>query len=331
MLLTGGAGYIGSHAAVALLEAGYSPIIFDNFSNSSTSVIGRIEKISGHKIISIRGDVNNLNSLIDALQKYECSAVMHFAARKSVGESTQIPLKYYSNNLCGLIALLTAMEMTGCKKLVYSSSATVYGEASESPLNELCPTEFTNPYAHTKLVGEQILSSLIKSDPSWIVGVLRYFNPAGAHESGLLGEAPLGIPNNLMPYLAQVASGQLEKLRIFGSDYPTSDGTGVRDYIHVMDLAEGHAASLSLLERNSSHVVNLGTGIGYSVMEVIAAYEKACNKKISYEFVARRPGDTSIAFANPEKARKILGWSAKRDLDEICKSSWSWVANKLSN
>jgi UDP-glucose 4-epimerase len=327
VLLTGGAGYIGSHTVVALAAAGHDPIVLDDFSNSHPEVLNRLKTITGQEIPFIKGDVADVSLVTSLLQQQQIQAVIHFAAFKAVGESVEQPLKYYRNNMGGLLGLLEAMTQAGCKQLVFSSSCTVYGEPEHVPVTEEMATSYTNPYGHTKLMGEQILQSLGSLDSSWKIAILRYFNPVGAHESGLIGEDPVGIPNNLMPYVARVAAGSLERVRVFGNDYPTIDGTGVRDYIHVMDLAEGHLASLKTLDSRGSHLVNLGTGQGSSVLEVIHAYSKASGREIPFDLVARRPGDIASAYADPSLAKEVLGWVAKRDLQEMCSSSWVWQTN----
>ena len=324
ILLTGGAGYIGSHTAVALAQAGYRPVLLDDFSNSQPEVLKRLAEILGQELPFVQADVANADLVEQVIRKHKIESVVHFAAFKAVGESIEQPLKYYQNNVGGLLGLIKAMNNAGCKSIVFSSSCTVYGEPEEVPVTEDMPTGYASPYGHTKLIGEQILQSLAALDSNWRVAILRYFNPVGAHESGLIGEDPVGIPNNLMPYVAQVAAGQREKVRVFGRDYPTPDGTGIRDYIHVMDLAEGHVASLRVLMQTGSHLVNLGTGKGSSVLEVINAYSRACGKPIPYAQVDRRAGDVTAAYADPTLAQKVLGWRATRTLDDMCVSSWYW-------
>jgi UDP-glucose 4-epimerase len=324
ILLTGGAGYIGSHTAVALIAAGHHPVLLDNFSNSHPRVLERLETITGKKMVCVHGDVADASLVEKTLREHAIDAVIHFAAFKAVGESVEQPLKYYTNNIGGLLGLVSAMNRVGCRTLVFSSSCTVYGDPKVVPVTEDAPTSYTNPYGHTKLMGEQMLSALMALDPRWKVATLRYFNPVGAHDSGLIGEDPADIPNNLMPFVAQVAVGRRQSVNVFGGDYATPDGTGVRDYIHVMDLAEGHVASLQTLMQSGSHLVNLGTGAGSSVLQVIAAYQRACGKPIAYQVVARRAGDVAMAYADPSLAEKILGWRAKRSLDEMCASSWKW-------
>jgi UDP-glucose 4-epimerase len=327
VLLTGGAGYIGSHTAVSLANAGFTPVLLDNFSNSHPEVLNRLTAILGKALPFVQADVSNSEVVEKVIRDHAIEAVVHFAAFKAVGESVEHPLKYYQNNIGGLLGLVNAMHNTGCKSIVFSSSCTVYGEPEKVPVTEDMPTGYASPYGHTKLIGEQMLQSLAALDSSWRVAILRYFNPLGAHKSGLIGEDPVGIPNNLMPYIAQVAAGQREKVSVFGRDYPTPDGSGIRDYIHVMDLAEGHVASLRVLVSQGSHLVNLGTGKGSSVLEVINAYSRACGKTIAYEQVDRRPGDVTAAYADPSLAQKILGWRAQRNLNEMCISSWNWQRN----
>lgn len=328
IVLTGATGYIGSHTWCALMEAGYNVIGLDNFCNSSAEVIGRISAITQEKLIFVEGDVRDTSLLDSIFQQNKIDAVVHFAALKAVGESVKRPLTYYDTNLNGLLNLCTVMAQHAVKTLVFSSSATVYGEPESVPIKEDSPLRATSPYGQTKLMSEQILRDLEYSDGDWKIGYLRYFNPVGAHESGLIGENPRGVPNNLMPYVAQVAVGKLDKLRIYGGDYPTPDGTGVRDYVHVMDLAEGHVSALSHLlgdqSGNASFTINLGAGRGISVLEVIHAYEKACGRRIPYVIVARRLGDVPAYYADPSLAAEILDWRATRGLDIICSDSWRW-------
>jgi UDP-glucose 4-epimerase len=325
ILLTGGAGYIGSHTYVALCDAGYTPVILDNFSNSHHGVLERLYAITRQHVECVEGDVLDTPFVEALLRRQEIAGVIHFAGSKAVGESVAQPLKYYRNNVGGAISLLQAMEATGCKALVFSSSATVYGDPASVPISEDFPRSHTNPYGHTKLVIENMLEALRTADPEWRLGVLRYFNPVGAHESGLIGEDPEGIPNNLMPFITQVAMGKRPHLQVFGGDYPTPDGTGVRDYIHVSDLAEGHVAALrTLLERGESLTVNLGTGRGHSVLEVVRAFEAASGKSLPYKVVPRRPGDVAQCYANPSLAEKLLGWRATRTLEQMCADSWRW-------
>lgn len=325
ILLTGATGYIGSHTWCALVAAGYKVIGLDNLCNSVAEVVSRIADITGIEPNFIKGDVRDAGLLDDIFSQYKIDAVIHFAALKAVGESVQTPLAYYENNLNGLLNLMQAMGRNYIKIFIFSSSATVYGDPHSLPIKEHFPLSATNPYGQTKLMSEQILRDLEKSDKDWRIGYLRYFNPVGAHESGLIGEAPGGTPNNLMPYVAQVAAGKLNKLRIFGGDYPTQDGTGVRDYIHVMDLASGHVKALMfLLNGEESFTVNLGTGQGYSVLDVIHAYEKASNRPVPYEVVARRLGDVAACYADASLAEQTLGWRATRGLAEMCVDSWRW-------
>lgn len=325
ILLTGATGYIGSHTWCALVEAGFSVIGLDNFSNSSPQVLSRIEKITGIPCRFIEGDVRDRVAMERVLAEHRVDAAIHFAASKAVGESVQKPLEYYENNVGGLIALVAALRAAGVKPLVFSSSATVYGDPQEVPIRESFPLGATSPYGQTKLIGEQLLGELQRAEPDWRIGVLRYFNPVGAHASGLIGEDPRGIPNNLMPYVAQVAVGSRAKLTVFGGDYPTPDGTGVRDYIHVEDLARGHVAALErLLTVPGGFTVNLGTGQGYSVLQVIQAYERASGRPIAYEIGPRRQGDVTQCYADPALAKSVLGWAAQRDLDRMCADSWNW-------
>lgn len=325
VLLTGATGYIASHTWLALQDAGYDVIGLDNFSNSSPAVLGRLKTISGIEPDFIEADVCDRAALTSLFSQRRIDASVHFAAFKAVGESTAKPLNYYGNNLGGLITLCQAMQEHGCKTLVFSSSATVYGKPERLPIREDSPLMATNPYGATKLMSEDILRDVQRADPQWAIALLRYFNPAGAHESGLIGEDPGGIPNNLMPYVTQVAVGKRPRLQIFGSDYDTPDGTGVRDYIHVLDLAEGHVAALRhLLGGKGSLTVNLGTGKGYSVLNLVRAFEQACGKPIPYDLVARRPGDVDACYADPTLAKDLLGWEARRDLSAMCADSWRW-------
>ena len=323
VLLTGGTGYIASHAAVVLTQTGHQVTLYDNFSNSSESVLDRLEKITKKNIPFVKGDVRDTPLISYVLLNHNIDAVIHFAGLKAVGESLEKPVDYYANNVQGTISLLQAMKAQNVNSLVFSSSATVYGQPQYLPLDENHPTHAINPYGRSKLNIEEMLNDLAASDPSWKIACLRYFNPVGAHESGLIGENPSGVPNNLMPYIAQVAAGQREALNVFGHDYPTSDGTGVRDYIHVMDLVEGHAAALNYLSQTVGwHAINLGTGTGYSVLEIVRTFEKASGREVPYKVVARRAGDTAQCYANPQKAADLLGWSAKRSLEEMCDSAW---------
>ena len=328
ILLTGGAGFIGSHTAVEMVQSGHEVVIYDNFYNSDASVLDRLEKILGKRVPFEEGDVRDYERMLGVLKHYKIEAVVHFAGLKAVGESVEKPLEYYDNNICGTIALLRAMKEAGVKRIIFSSSATVYGTPQYLPLDENHPLSVTNPYGRTKLQIEEILEDLCVSDPEWSAVCLRYFNPIGAHESGLIGENPQGIPNNLLPYVARVAAGQLESVRVFGNDYDTPDGTGVRDYIHVVDLAKGHvnAAQYSLTHKGWI-AINLGTGVGYSVLDIIHAYEKACGKPIPYKIVARRPGDVGSCWSNPKRAYDLLGWKAQYDLKDMCLSSWTFQKN----
>ncbi len=325
VLLTGATGYIASHTWLALQAAGFRVLGLDDFSNSSPEVLARLEKLSGERPEFERADVGDEAALDALFRRERVDAVVHFAAFKAVGESTQQPLEYYRNNVGGLVTLARTLQRHGCRRLVFSSSATVYGDPQRLPVTEDAPLAATNPYGATKLMGETILRDLERSEPGWAIATLRYFNPVGAHESGLIGEAPQGTPNNLMPYVAQVAVGRREHLRVFGNDYDTPDGTGVRDYIHVVDLAEGHAAALrDLMDRGRSLTVNLGTGRGHSVLEVLHAFERACGRTIPYEIAPRRPGDVAACYADASRARDLLGWTARRDLDTMCADSWRW-------
>lgn len=324
ILVTGGAGYIGSHTCVRLLETGHDVVVVDNFDNSHPEVFQRIEKITGRMPKRETGDIRDREFIEKVLQAYNCDSVIHFAGLKAVGESTQKPLYYYDCNMLGTLRLLQAMRTTGVKKLVFSSSATVYGDPLHLPIDEKHPLSATNPYGRTKLMIEEMLRDLYQSDPTWKIAILRYFNPVGAHESGLIGEDPKGIPNNLMPIIAQVATGRREKLSIWGNDYPTPDGTGVRDYIHVTDLAEGHLKALARLEEPQCMAVNLGTGEGYSVFDVIKAFEHVSNRKITYEIAPRRPGDVAACYADPSHAKELLDWSAQKTLREMCADMWNW-------
>nr|WP_325185267.1 UDP-glucose 4-epimerase GalE [uncultured Oscillibacter sp.] len=327
ILVTGGAGYIGSHTCVELIQAGYEVIVADNLYNSSEEAVRRVEKIVGKKIPFERTELCDLNQVEALFAKYPgIDAVMHFAGLKAVGESVSKPLEYYSNNLISTLYLLQVMRERGVKNFVFSSSATVYGDPATVPIREDFPTGgTTNPYGTTKLFQERILSDYCAADPTLNVALLRYFNPIGAHESGLIGEDPNGIPNNLVPYIAKVAVGQLPKLHVYGDDYNTPDGTGVRDYIHVVDLAKGHVAALRKLESKCGlFVCNLGTGKGYSVLDVLHAYEKACGRTLPYVIDPRRPGDIATCYADPKKAREELGWQAELGIEEMCASSWKW-------
>jgi len=325
ILLTGGAGFIGSHTYVALAEAGYAPVIYDNFRNSSRAVLQRLEKITGAPVLCEEGDVLDTARVQDVLRRYGIEGVIHFAGLKAVGESVQKPLLYYRNNVAGTLSLMEAMEAAGCRAIVFSSSATVYGEPESVPMREDFPRSHTNPYGHSKLVVEDMLTAQCAAHPQWKAAILRYFNPIGAHPSGLIGEDPQGIPNNLMPYVAQVVAGRRPHLQVFGNDYPTPDGTGIRDYLHVSDLAEGHVAALrALLHEGKSLTVNLGTGRGYSVLEVLRAFEAASGREVPFQFAPRRAGDIAQSFADPTLAQKVLGWRAQRSLAQMCEDAWRW-------
>lgn len=328
ILVTGGAGYIGSHTVVELLEAGCDVVVVDNLSNSKPEVIKRIRAITGKDFRFYPVDILDKPALSAVFMDNRIEAVIHFAGLKAVGESVEVPLRYYHNNVAGTLVLCQVMEEYGVKRIVFSSSATVYGTPEKVPIKEDAPLAPVNPYGRTKLMIEQILQDLHESDPQWSVALLRYFNPIGAHASGSIGEDPSGIPNNLMPYITQVAVGKLPMLRVFGSDYPTHDGTGVRDYIHVVDLALGHLCALEKLRQSPGvHIYNLGTGKGYSVLDVISAFEQASGKKIPYEIGPRRAGDVAECYADPTKAKQELGWEAKRDLLTMCVDSWRWQKN----
>ncbi len=331
VLLTGGMGYIGSHTVVVLLRAGHQVVLYDNLSNSSDKVLEKLYQITGKPIPFVKGDVRDTELLKATLAAHEIDAVIHFAGLKAVGKSVEKPVEYYANNVQGTISLLQAMQPVGIKTLVFSSSATVYGEPRYLPLDENHPTSATNPYGRSKLHIEEMLKDVAASASDWRIACLRYFNPVGAHESGLIGENPNGVPNNLMPYIAQVATGQRTVLNVFGGDYPTENGTGVRDYIHVMDLAEGHAASLGFLSRTTGwHAVNLGTGQGYSVLDMVQAFEKVSGCQVPYQIVARRAGDVAACYANPNKASECLNWRAMRSLDDMCASTWRFQQSHSS-
>ena len=325
ILVTGGTGFIGSHTCVALLAEGHEVVVLDNLSNSQEKVAEQVEKIAGRRVTFVLGDVRDTDFLARVLSEHAIDAVIHFAGLKAVGESVAQALRYYDWNIGGTISLCKAMAAAGVKTLIFSSSATVYGDPASLPIREDFPRSATNPYGASKLMIEDILADLVTSDSEWRIARLRYFNPVGAHESGLIGESPNGIPNNLMPYVAQVADGQRQCLSVFGGDYPTPDGTGVRDYIHVMDLAEGHVAALEYLKRESGLLtVNLGTGRGYSVLEMIKAFEKVSGRPVPYTIVERRPGDVAACYADPSLAEKLLGWRASRGIDEMCRDAWHW-------
>ncbi len=325
ILVTGGAGYIGSHACIELLNAGYEVVVLDNLSNSKEESLRRVQEITGKTLEFHLADLLDKPAIDRIFDRAQVDAVIHFAGLKAVGESVTIPLRYYHNNITGTLNLCDAMSAHGVKHLVFSSSATVYGDPHTVPITEDFPTTATNPYGWTKWMIEQILRDAYRADKTWNIALLRYFNPIGAHASGRIGEDPNGIPNNLLPYIAQVAVGKLPKVSVFGNDYPTPDGTGVRDYIHVVDLSIGHVRALEKLRTNPGLVTyNLGTGNGYSVLQVIAAFEKACGKKIPYQLVARRAGDVAACYADPAKAKAELGWIAERGIDQMCADSWAW-------
>ena len=329
ILVTGGAGYIGSHTCVELLNAGFEVTVFDNCSNSHPEAVSRVERITGKKINFVRADVRDRAALVAALQSSAADAVIHFAGLKAVGESVDAPLMYYDNNVVGTLRLLEAMQECNVKTLVFSSSATVYGVPQYLPLDEQHPLSATNPYGRSKLMIEDILRDLYRSDPTWNLALLRYFNPVGAHASGLIGEDPCGIPNNLFPFVSQVAAGQREYLNVWGADYDTPDGTGVRDYIHVVDLALGHISALARLQEGPQCLtVNLGTGIGYSVLEIVRAFERISERAIPYRVEARRSGDVAACYADPALALALLNWKAERDLDTMCGDAWRWQKHK---
>ncbi|EKO3408371.1 UDP-glucose 4-epimerase GalE [Vibrio fluvialis] len=328
VLVTGGMGYIGSHTCIQMIAAGMTPVILDNLYNSKSTVLARIEKVSGVRPQFIEGDIRDKALLIDVMQRHQIQSVIHFAGLKAVGESVQKPLEYYDNNVNGTLVLVDAMREAGVKSLVFSSSATVYGDPASVPITEDFPTSATNPYGRSKLMVEECLTDFQKANPDWSITLLRYFNPVGSHPSGELGEDPQGIPNNLMPFISQVAVGRREFLSVFGCDYPTKDGTGVRDYIHVMDLADGHIAALQKVgEKAGLHVYNLGTGNGYSVLEMVKAFEAASDKAVPYQLVERRPGDIAECWADPAKAQQELGWKATRTLEEMTQDTWRWQSN----
>ena len=331
ILVTGGAGYIGSHTVVRLLELGYEVVVLDNFSNSSPEALRRVEDITRREVALVEGDINDAALLDRLFQEHAIDAVIHFAGLKAVGESVSQPLRYFWNNVSGTIVLCEAMQRAGVKNMVFSSSATVYGDPASLPIREDFPTSATNPYGRSKLMIEEMLGDLHVSDASWNIALLRYFNPVGAHISGRIGEDPADVPNNLMPYVAQVAVGRREHLNVFGSDYPTHDGTGVRDYIHVMDLAEGHVKALEWLDRGLGiRAFNLGTGTGYSVLDMVHAFERACGHKLAYKLTDRRPGDVAACYADPARATEELGWRAELGLERMCADAWRWQSNNPS-
>jgi UDP-glucose 4-epimerase len=325
ILVTGGAGYIGTHACVCLIEAGYSVVVLDNLCNASMEAITRVEALTGKSVPLVQCDIRDAAGLDALFAKHDIAAVMHFAGLKAVGESVEKPLEYYDNNVNGTLVLLAAMERAGVDKFIFSSSATVYGDPASVPIKEDFPTSATNPYGRSKLMVEEILADWGQARPGWSIGRLRYFNPVGAHISGRIGEDPQGWPNNLMPFVAQVAVGRRDKLSVFGNDYPTPDGTGVRDYIHVVDLAEGHVAALNYALVNPGVLtVNLGTGVGASVLDMVKAFEQASSRKIPYELVDRRAGDIAECWADPAMAESLLGWRATRTLEQMCADTWRW-------
>jgi len=328
VLVTGGAGYIGSHTIILLLEVGYEVVIFDNFCNASRESIRRVEKITDKEITVVDGDIRNRDDLHAVFNAHSIDAVIHFAGLKAVGESVAQPLRYYDNNVTGSLVLFEVMAEHNCKSIIFSSSATVYGDPHTTPILENFPVSTTNPYGASKLMVENILRDVYVADSEWKVVLLRYFNPVGAHSSGTIGEDPNGIPNNLMPFIAQTAVGKRETLSVFGDDYDTPDGTGVRDYIHVVDLAQGHVNALNRIENfEEVMTINLGTGKGYSVLDMVKSFEKASEKKISYTIAPRRVGDIATCFADPSYAKEILDWEAKRSIDEMCEDTWRWQSN----
>ena len=330
ILVTGGAGYIGSHTCIELLKAGYTPIVYDNLCNSSTISLDRVKEISGETIEFIEGDVRDSDALNTVFKEHDIYGVIHFAGLKAVGESVEEPFMYYDNNIAGSICLFNAMQDNNVKRIIFSSSATVYGDPASVPIKEDFPVSATNPYGRSKLHIEEILSDIYVSDDAWNIALLRYFNPVGAHESGLIGEDPNDIPNNLMPYISQVAVGRLEKLSVFGGDYPTPDGTGVRDYIHVVDLAKGHVKALQAFESDkvdNLYTVNLGTGIGYSVLDMVKSFSEASGKEVAYQIVDRRLGDIACCYADPAMAKELLGWEAENGIQAMCDDTWRWQSN----
>ena len=330
ILVTGGAGYIGSHTCVELIESGYTPIVYDNLSNSSTVALERVKEITGQSVTFIEGDIRDTEQLTFAMSEHDIEAVIHFAGLKAVGESVEKPLMYYDNNVAGSVSLLETMQKCGVKKVIFSSSATVYGDPASVPILEDFPISATNPYGQSKLMVEEIMRDLYTADNSWNISLLRYFNPVGAHKSGLIGEDPSGIPNNLMPYISGVAVGRYETLSVFGDDYATVDGTGVRDYIHVVDLAKGHVKALEAFANpnvDGLFTVNLGTGKGYSVLEMVNAFASASSKEVSYKIAERRPGDIASCYADPSLAKNLLGWEAEKDIVSMCEDTWRWQSN----
>ena len=331
VLVTGGAGYIGSHTIILLIKAGYEVVIFDNFSNSSRESINRVEKLVNQKIELVEGDIRNGNDLQKVFDSYKIDSVIHFAGLKAVGESVEKPLKYYDNNVNGTRVLCEVMAENGCKSIVFSSSATVYGDPHTVPILENFPLSATNPYGRSKLFVEELLRDVYVSDSEWKIVLLRYFNPVGAHKSGAIGEDPNGIPNNLMPFIAQTAVGKREQLSVFGDDYDTPDGTGVRDYIHVVDLADAHVKALdNIANFDEVMSINIGTGNGYSVLDMVKAFEEASNKKVPYVITERRAGDIASCYANPSYAKEVLGWEATHSIKEMCEDTWRWQSNNPS-
>ena len=326
ILVTGGAGFIGSHTCVELLNAGYEVVVLDNLVNASEKSLERVKAITGKEVTFYKGDILDRTILNEIFEKEKIDSCIHFAGLKAVGESVQKPWEYYNNNISGTLTLVDVMRQHNCKNIIFSSSATVYGDPAEIPITENCPKgQCTNPYGWTKSMLEQVLMDIQKADPEWNVILLRYFNPIGAHKSGTMGENPNGIPNNLMPYITQVAVGKLKELGVFGDDYDTPDGTGVRDYIHVVDLAKGHVKAINKIKENPGvKIYNLGTGKGYSVLDVVKAFEKACGKKIPYEIKPRRAGDIATCYSDATLAKKELGWEAEYGIDEMCADSWRW-------
>ena len=331
ILLTGGTGYIGSHAAVVLVDAGHQVVLLDNLSNSQVAVLDRLERILAHRVPFVEADIRDTDTMIRTMRDHGIDAVMHFAGLKAVGESVKDPINYYANNVQGTISLLQAMDACNVRTMVFSSSATVYGDPQYLPLDEHHPTSATNPYGRSKLHIEEILSDVAQSNDKWNFVCLRYFNPVGAHASGLIGERPNGIPNNLMPYIAQVAHGERPFLSVFGDDYNTPDGTGVRVYIHVVDLVDGHLAALEFAQNHSGwHAINLGTGKGSSVLEMVQAFAQASGKDVPYQIMPRRSGDVASCYAKPDKAAEVLGWTAKKSIDDMCRSTWRWQESEQS-
>lgn len=328
LFVTGGAGYIGTHTTLQLLEAGHDVVVIDNLSNSNLEALRRVEALANRPVTFYEGDILDRTLLDDIFTQHSIDAVIHFAGLKAVGESVSEPLRYYENNVVGTTVLLHAMTDHGVKRIVFSSSATVYGLPETTPIDESFPLSATNPYGRTKLMIEDILRDVSVADPSWSIALLRYFNPIGAHESGQIGEDPFDIPNNLMPYITQVAVGRLNELSVFGDDYDTPDGTGVRDYIHVVDLAEGHLKALDyVMDHTGAEAFNLGTGTGYSVLDLVQAFEAESGKAVPYKVTPRRPGDIATCFANPSKSKRVLGWEAKHDVRAMCRDAWNWQSN----